>query len=52
MLRRIGSLFKFIRGDFIVLKVDKDTLVIDAENFKKPQLQKIATTFFQKVYSL
>lgn len=52
MLRRLSDLIKFIKGDFIILKIEQDTLVVDAENFRKEQLQEVASTFFRKVYSL
>lgn len=52
MLRRLSDLIKFIKGDFIILKINKDTLVVDAQNFEKDTLREVATTFFQQVYNL
>jgi hypothetical protein len=52
MLRRLRNLVGYIRGEFIVLKVDKNHLVVDAEHFEKSKLQEVASIFFQRVYNL
>lgn len=52
MLKRMSELIRFIKGDFIVLKINSDTLVVDAENFDKTKLKEVASVFLRQVYDL
>lgn len=52
MLKRIIEIIKFLRGDFIVLKIEHNTLRVDAEHFEKEKLKEVASTFFHHVYNL
>jgi hypothetical protein len=50
MLRRMSDILKFIKGDFIILKVNKNTLTVDARNFEQEKLKEVASKFFHQVY--
>jgi hypothetical protein len=53
MLKRLSDLIRFIKGDYIVLKiVNKNTLVVDAKNFDKVKLKEVASVFLKQVYDL
>jgi hypothetical protein len=52
VLKRLTRVFKFLRGELIVLEVSEDKLVVDAGNAEKDQLREVASVFFTQVYSL
>jgi hypothetical protein len=52
MLKRLSDLVKYLKGELIVLKIERNTLVVDAENFEKERLQDVATMFFKQTYNL
>ena len=54
MLQRIREIPSFLRGEFIVLKVDKqnDKLTVDAGNTSPEELKTVANTLFKKAYRL
>lgn len=54
MLERIKQLPGFLRGDFIVLKVDKENnkLTVDAGNKTEEDLRTAANTLFKRAYKI
>lgn len=52
MLRRLKDLTKFLKGDYVLLRVNKQTLIVEAERCEKEKLRELATSFFQHVYNL
>ncbi|MNR31943.1 hypothetical protein D3C85_1494860 [compost metagenome] len=52
MASRIKNLFKFLRGDLIVLSVDSGLVTIDPGNTDKGDMQLAASKFFNRAYNL
>jgi hypothetical protein len=42
----------YIKGDAVLLKIKRDTLVVDAGNKNVDQVKTIATKFFKEAYML
>lgn len=54
MLKRLMQIPSFLKGEFIVLRVERDIdkLNVDAGNSSPDELKKVATTFFKNAYDL
>lgn len=52
LLRRIGRLAPYLKGESIVLEVEKDTLYVDAGNCSKMEVKQVAGDFFRNAYTL
>lgn len=52
MWTRLKKVLSFIRGDFIVLEINRDTVVVDAGNNTTLDIKNVATIFFREAYSL
>lgn len=52
-LERLKKVLAFIRGDFIVLQIDRDSerVVVDAGNSTKRELLAAASVFFKATYN-
>lgn len=54
MLRRLKQIPEFLRGELIVLKVDRanNKLTVDAGNTSVDELKTVANTLFKQAYNL
>lgn len=52
MLKRLIQIPSFLKGELIVLKVDKNKLTVDAGTRSHDELKSAATTLFKKAYNL
>lgn len=52
MLTRIANIMKYIKGDAILLTVNRDTLTVDVGNNDVNKVKDVATQFFKKAYTL
>lgn len=52
MLNRIFKVVKYIKGDAVLITVNRDTLEVDAGKRDADQVKTIATRFFKEAYTL
>lgn len=52
ILARLIKIPSFLRGDYIVIMQDGDSLVVDCGNSDKHKIKSAASVFFQKAYNM
>jgi len=52
MIRRLKLLVSFIKGDLIVIDVERNKTIVDAGNNSPQTVKNAATMFFKQAYKL